>query len=162
VSEGRWRTALAIPFHAGRPTPRAANVIPTLRRRKSSFSTTVNGDGDIVITWSAENARLTASIQDDLNAPPGQTERVTASSPVASHRRSHWRRFPTFYRIRLGAGNPLNGQANASAVGEPQPPPSPQYCYGGRVAAPVGAPPTGLRVRRVRRTLHARRVCSPR
>jgi len=62
-----------------------------------------NGDGDIVITWSAENARTyRVQYKDDLNASAwSNLSDVTASSPVASTTEVIGAGSQRFYRIQL-------------------------------------------------------------
>jgi len=74
-------------FFMPTPTPGAANVIPnTPPPEVQIVSTPANGDGDIVISWSAENARTyRVQYKDDLNASAwSHLSDVTASRPVAS------------------------------------------------------------------------------
>ena len=67
------------------------------------LSTGVNGDGDIVITWSAENLR-TYRVQyiDDLNTSNwSNLGDVTATGPVASTTGVIGAGSQRFYRIQL-------------------------------------------------------------
>jgi hypothetical protein len=104
VSEGRWPDGAANTYFMPTPTPRATNVIPnTPPTEIQVLSTTVNGDGDIVITWSAENSRTyRVQYKDDLNAPAwSELSDVTASSPVASATEVTSAGAQRFYRIQL-------------------------------------------------------------
>jgi hypothetical protein len=104
VSEGRWPDGAADTFFMPTPTPRAANVIPQAPPPEVKvLSTAVNGDGDIVITWSAENLR-TYHIQynDDLNTSKwSNLGDVTANGPVASTTEVIGAGAQRFYRIQL-------------------------------------------------------------
>jgi len=104
VSQGRWPDGAGNTFFMPTPTPRAANVIPnTPPPEVQVLSTTVNGDGDIVISWSAENARTyRVQYKDDLNASSwSHLSDVTASSPVASTTEVIGAGSQRFYRIQL-------------------------------------------------------------
>ena len=104
VSEGRWPDGASNTFFMPTPTPRAANVIPNNPPPEVQIvSTTVNGDGDIVITWSAQNARTyRVQYKDDLNASAWlDLGDVTASSPVASTAQVIGAGSQRFYRIQL-------------------------------------------------------------
>ena len=104
VSEGRWPDGAANAFFMPAPTPGAANRVPnTPPPEVQVLSTTVNGDGDIVISWSAENARTyRVQYKDDLNASTWfDSSDVTASSPVASTTEVIGAGSQRFYRIQL-------------------------------------------------------------
>ena len=104
VSQGRWPDGAGNTFFMPTPTPRAANVIPnTPPPEVQVLSTTVNGDGDIVISWSAENARTyRVQYKDDLNASAwSDLSGVTASGPVASTTEVIGAGSRRFYRIQL-------------------------------------------------------------
>jgi len=104
VSEGRWPDGAAKTYFMPTPTPRAANVIPdTQPPEVHVLSTTVNGDGDIVITWSAENAKTyRVQYKDDLNAAAWSDQSdVTASGPVASTTEVIGAAAQRYYRIQL-------------------------------------------------------------
>jgi hypothetical protein len=76
------------------------------------LSTTVNGDGDIVITWSAENSRnYRVQYKDDLNASTwSDLSDITASGAVASTTEVIGAGSQRFYRIQLL--NPMNCQCS--------------------------------------------------
>ena len=104
VSEGRWPDGAANAFFMPAPTPGAANRIPNTPPPEAQvLSTMVNGDGDIVISWSAENARTyRVQYKDDLNASTWfDSSDVTASSPVASTTEVIGAGSQRFYRIQL-------------------------------------------------------------
>jgi len=104
VSKGRWPDGAANTFFMPTPTPRAPNVIPnTPPPEVQVLATTVNGDGDIVITWSAENARTyRVQYKDDLNAAAwSDLSDVTANSAVASTTEVIGAAAQRFFRIQL-------------------------------------------------------------
>jgi len=109
LSEGRWPDGAVNTFFMPTPTPRASNVIPnTPPPEVQVLSTIVNGDGDIVITWSAENSRnYRVQYKDDLNASTwSDLSDVTASGAVASTTEVIGAGSQRFYRIQLL--NPMN------------------------------------------------------
>jgi hypothetical protein len=104
ITRTRWPDGAANTFFMPTPTPRAANVIPNIPPPEVQIvSTTVNGDGDVVITWSAENARTyRVQYKDDLNASAwSDLSDITASSPVASTTEVIGTASQRFYRIQL-------------------------------------------------------------
>ena len=104
VSQGRWPDGGASIFFMPTPTPRAANVIPSPPPPEIQVvSTTVNGDGDIVFTWSADIGRTyRVQYKDDLNASAwSDLGDVTATSALASTTEVIGVALHRFYRIQL-------------------------------------------------------------
>ena len=100
-------------FFMPTPTPRAANVIPNPPLPEIQvLSTTVNGDGDIVINWTAENGKTyRVQYKDDLNASTwSDLSDITASGAVASTTEVIGAGSQRFYRIQLLI--PMNSQCS--------------------------------------------------
>ena len=104
VSQGRWPDGGSNVYYMNTPTPRGANVIPGNPPSEIRIlSAAVNGDGDIVITWSAESGKTyRVQYKDDLDAPAWtDLGDVPANGPLASAADVIGAASQRFYRIQL-------------------------------------------------------------
>ncbi len=103
VSQGRWPDGNANLYFMPTPTPRAGNVIASQPAEIRIISTAIGGNGDLVITWSAESGKTyRVQFKDDLNAA-GWTDMgdVFAAGPQASQTIPRGDVPQRFYRIQL-------------------------------------------------------------
>ena len=104
VSQGRWPDGSAAIYFMDTPTPRSANLIPSNRPPEIQIvSTSVNVEGNLVITWTGERGRTyRVQYKDDLNSPVWiDLADVPVNDPLGSTTDVIAAASQRFYRIQL-------------------------------------------------------------